>query len=410
MESLQAWGGVLEILPNVWHLSGLHELVHSAGLQQWWPMVQSLLIAASVLQIVGWLFSKSKDVVGSESTDIPEETFCDSREKQHNVVQLPLRSAPNLHGTFTPSTGLLYGNADEPYAFENETCTGVFLPLHRPTHDKALDKSGNYPYANHFRGRKRLWEMRLQLKFKHTITDPLLFGIQLDSYVPMNASAARCMGLTVAALRRVVGNDLYHSVGDDPRTVSGPYETPVFAMPLWAFDQYIVTPEGEQPPHLADPGIPEMGHKRTTDRRAFIRSMADLELVAGHTYTFCFWGISQFLDGINWQVRGVVPGWSIDYNTFCGKPPVHLVLYTLRPGFHTDDGAEETRHLEARKNYIFRLPFWSSQKPPSEDRLAELLHVPGGSELKSTRKTPKSLSRTLRGAFSCCMGPRPRGG
>merc|ERR1712151_1249856 len=119
-----------------------------------------------------------------------------------------------VQGVFSPSGRLIHQS--EVSTFENENCTGSFLLMHRPTHDPALEKSGEYPFAEHFCGRKRLWEARVQLKFKHTPTEPVLFGIELDNYVPLPAASKRLMGVVVSALRRVVGNDLYHSVGDDP--------------------------------------------------------------------------------------------------------------------------------------------------------------------------------------------------
>merc|ERR1712048_931480 len=157
-----------------------------------------------------------------------------------------------------------------------------------------------------------------------------LFGIELDDYVPLPAASKRLMGLVVAALRRVVGSDLYHSVGDDPKTTAGPQEKPVFAMPLWAFDQFIVTPEGEKAPSLTDPRFHEFGMKRADDRAAYVKEISALELKSGPTYTFSFWGISQFLDNINWEITGVVPFTKINFNQFCGRPPVHLVMYSLQ--------------------------------------------------------------------------------
>merc|ERR1719188_805443 len=118
----------------------------------------------------------------------------------------------------------------------------------------------------------------------------------------MNSLTKQLMALTVAALRKVAGNDLYHSPGDDPKQTPGPHEKPVFTMPLWAFDQFVITPQGEQPPDLADPDFSSFGHKRTDDRAAFVRQLSSLELKAGPMYTFAFWGISQFLDDINWKV------------------------------------------------------------------------------------------------------------
>merc|ERR1711907_768760 len=120
----------------------------------------------------------------------------------------------------------------------------------------------------------------------------------------------------VQALRRAV--DVYHSPGQDPKKFAVA-EKPTFAMPLWAFDQVIVTPEVDAPPHLADPYFPELGVLRTTNRRDYIDMINDLNMEPGPTYTFGFWGVAQFTDCVNWEICNVLP-MRIDLNNFCGKP------------------------------------------------------------------------------------------
>ena len=74
--------------------------------------------------------------------------------------------------------------------------------------------SGEYPYGWHFHGRTRLWEMRIQFRFSREIENKRVrFGIELDDYVPTSAATAGMMKLIVKALRRVAGDQLYHSVG-----------------------------------------------------------------------------------------------------------------------------------------------------------------------------------------------------
>lgn len=292
-------------------------------------------------------------------------------------------SVPNIQGTFLPSTGVVYGNAGKAYPFDNEFATGMFLPTHRPTFDKAMDRSGDWAYGDHYRSRKRVWEMRMQFKFKKPVPRrKLLFGIELEEYVPVDAGSRRVMDTTVRMMRSVVGNELYHSVGDDPAVVTGELERPVFMMPLWAFDQFIETPAGEDPPDLSDPEFSEMGCLRSQSKSQFCKIINELDLDNETTYTFAFWGISHFLDVINWEVQKVVPLMSINFNSFCGKPPVYLVLYTL--GEPASPGEE--RHLQSRKSYYFRLPFWSSIKPPSQDVIDSLL--------MTGRKAPKPITTT----------------
>jgi len=127
--------------------------------------------------------------------------------------------------------------------------------------------------------------------------------------------------------------------------------------------------------------------KRADDRAAFIKEISALELKSGPTYTFSFWGISQFLDNINWEITGVVPFTKINFNQFCGRAPVHLVMYSLQ-----NAGDEERRHLQCRKQYFFDLKFWSSKFKPTPERLEELFPRKGkkSSDLAEVSLAPKA--------------------
>jgi hypothetical protein len=276
---------------------------------------------------------------------------------------------PHEEATFLPCSGLVVGNAAEPLPFENENCKGKFLSLHRATYSKQLDKSGAYPHGKYFLGKKRIWEARVQVQFKKPPNQAdLFFGVESEQYVPMGIGTKKSMSLLVSTLKQVVGNQVYHSPGDDPAGRLGPLERPTFVMPLWAFDQFIVTPEGETPPDLSDgDGLAAMGSKRTKRVNEFRAELDELEFKTGVTYTFCFWGISQWLDKINWRVKMPFVG-SIDFDRFCGRPPVHVVIYTLKPGDQND-----ARHLQTRKNYYLDVAFWSSKRRPTRKRASELM-------------------------------------
>lgn len=165
--------------------------------------------------------------------------------------------------------------------------------LHRPTHDPELNSSGAYPYGDYFEGKKwrrrgeveasksfarRLWELRFRFQFKRSVAlSELYFGAELEEYVPVNAATKRVMDLSVAGMRQVVGDRLYHTLGDSSE-VSTERERPAILLPLWAFDQFMETPEGEAPPELTDPRLPHMGHKRVGQIREYKRLMDALDL------------------------------------------------------------------------------------------------------------------------------------
>ncbi|CAE7213042.1 unnamed protein product [Symbiodinium sp. CCMP2592] len=315
----------------------------------------------------------------------------------------------HLEACFVPCGGFMVnGQISE---FENDVCYGKMLEMHRATHDKELDKSADYPYGSYFVGKKRLWETRVQLKFKKPpIQSEMFFGIELEKYVPMSRSVKRTMDGVVRMLKGVVGNQIYHSVGDNPEECadSAELEMPTFVMPMWAFDQYIVTAEGEVPPELDDECIPELGSKRSGRVSEFRKELDNIVFEVGPTYTLCFWGISQWLDKLNWQLKLPLLG-RLHMDQFAGSPPVHVVIYTLNRSQDPDD----KRHLNSRKQYYLNVAFWSSNNRPRGERVMELLGA-ATQALDPSRFSPRmgGLSPVKRRADSgvasswlaCCAG------
>merc|ERR1712060_453228 len=150
-----------------------------------------------------------------------------------------------------------------------------------------------------------------------------------------------------------------------------------------------------EPPKLGDRDFHKLGIKRSDDRRAFMQRMGELRLRPGPTYTFSFWCISQFLDALKWSITGIMPGMSIDFDKFCGSPPVHLVLYTLDRKSMRDD---DERHLESRKNYLLRTAFWSSKRPPQVSKIAKYFPDIDSIQPESSKHniTKFESSRTMR--------------
>jgi hypothetical protein len=331
----------------------------------------------------------------------------DSRRNANKTVELP--DHHHLQGCFIPDTGEMIvspNKENRAQCYENDMCVGSTITLHRATWDAALNKSGDYPNGDVFQGRSINWEVRVQMRLKRTPDGTLKFGIELDDYVPLMVPTKAAMKVVVAALKLIVGEDLHHSTGDDPAHTVGEAERPIFSMPMWAFDQFIETPEGEEPPSLTDPNFMNLGMTRSHD--AFARTMRNLEFRPGPTYTLSFWSISKHIDNINWTIGGVIPGMNVDFNRFCGRPPVHVSIYTLRPP--ADGNSAESRHLDSRKCYLFHIAFWSSQFAPPAWRLQQLLpeQFPNGidaapgkildSPKSSANSTPASRSLGLQGA------------
>ncbi|CAJ1362375.1 unnamed protein product, partial [Effrenium voratum] len=248
------------------------------------------------------------------------------------------------------------------------------VAMHRPTHQPERDKDGDYPFSWHLNGRKRLWELRMQLQFKQLPEGPLYFALELSRFVEVSGVTRQVQKALVAACQ--AAGECYHSNGDDPSTVLAGKESepPTFAMPLWAFDQFEVSAVGCEPDLAGD--LEGRGMRRSDGAAGYMAALqkelrdpengvkhfdAVAELSTDRVYTFCFWGISQFLDCIRWEITGgIMPGMTLDFNRLCGSPPVYLSVYELKKG-------TDKRHLKSLKRTYFRVAAWSALQPPASE-------------------------------------------
>lgn len=238
--------------------------------------------------------------------------------------------------------------------------------MHRPTHDPKLEKTGEYPFSWHLKGRRRNWEIRLQISFKQVPSRNLNFGIELGAYVPTSLLARQAQHVLVSACRGIVG-DCYHSPGSDPKRTVGELELPVFAMPLWAFDQFHVSEPGTQPPNILG-DLTGVGMRRRDGIRAYVKAMRVVaeSFSTDKIYTLCFWGVSQYLDVLQWVVSGgILPGIRLDFNKLCGTPPVYVTVYELQ----ATENKNERRHLESRKKHFIKIAVWSELRSEKRGRM-----------------------------------------
>lgn len=265
------------------------------------------------------------------------------------------------------------GGAPKPEVFENELASVKMISMHKPTHETYREETGEYPFSSYLTGKRRMWEIRLQLRFKQLPQKPLYFGIELPSYVPLSTMSRQAQKALVGACRRIIG-DCYHSPGDDPATTKGELEPPTFVMPLWAFDQFIVSEPGTEPDIMSN--LEGKGMKRSDGVRNYTQALtgASESFSTDMVYTFSFWGISQFLDIYRWEVvGGILPGVKTDFNKFCGSQPVSASIYELT-GVSQQD--VDKRHLPSRKRYFFSVSAFSVLKPPSATPSASVLAEP----------------------------------
>lgn len=317
-------------------------------------------------------------------------------------MQIPVE--PHVEIAFDPPVGLHFSNPKDFCEFENENTSVSYLFFHPPAPGGNAEGPCGMNYCEYFRDKSRLWELRIQVRFKKVPTPDMdmFFGLELDSYGPLTMAAKQAQNLCLAAIKHA-GFGVYHSPGDDPSTTKGEVEMPVCVLPMWGFDQFIVTPEGEKPPNLADPNFPNLGSRRHKRMAAYAKEIEALQknLKEGETYTFGFWGISRFLDILNWTVIGIPVATPADFNKFAGRPPIRVVIYGMEPrsGSEADD-SKEKRHLQSRKSYYFRAMLWSSCRRPERSRFEALTGMVDhgvSSSLPSPRtdRTPRRMIRNF---------------
>lgn len=314
-----------------------------------------------------------KVVIWISSPGVSKPAMTNVYDAAGDFKDLSVPEDPHFEMILDPTTGLHHSNPSEPYSYDSEHTTGTYLFFHPAYGPNTSRGPGGFDYAEYFQCKSRLWEMRIHMKFKHVPQngEDFFFGIELDDYVPLSRATQQAQKMVVAGINQAVGG-VFHSAGDNPAKTVGELESPVCVLPLWAFDQFIVTPEGEEPPKLWDPDFTSFGSKRYKRIASYAEEIQELRrnLRVGPTYTFAFWGTSRFLDVINWTVIGVPIVSPIDFGKFAGKPPVHVVLYTID---NSTEDEKDSRHLRSKKTYYFRGSVWSSCRRPSRERINALL-------------------------------------
>eukprot|EP00434_Breviolum_minutum_P044334 symbB.v1.2.039585.t1/scaffold6667.1/size16325/2 len=263
--------------------------------------------------------------------------------------------------------------------------------MHRPTHELWREATRDYPYAWHLHGRKRLWEIRVQMRLKQVPSSKLYFGIELPDCEAASTTARQMKAVLIRAIQGVIG-DFYYSDGEDPSEVSPgeEVEPSTFVMPLWAFDQFVVSEVGEEPEITGD--LSNVGMRRSDGLKAYVKELQKSveQFSTDKVYTFCIWGVSQFLDCIQWEARGIFPGMTVNFSRFGLKSPLNIAIYEM-PGEHPD--------ARSRKRYYLNVAMWSMLQPPEKQKLEELI---GQQEIAPEESKPQSL-RTM-DVFACCSG------
>lgn len=292
-------------------------------------------------------------------------------------------------------------NGSEPVTIDLENFEGRCLFLHRPLasyEDSADDGQGRgYPYEQHFQGRKRLWEWRLQGRFKRR-PGTVYCGIELEDYVPVSFGTRAMMRAILPLVKRVLQCDLlHHELGRE----GDPTLRPTCVVPIWAADNTLVHEDPADAPDLACTTLPE-GFSRKSARQYWETIWAGggpswEEPHGGPTFTFAVWGPSQMLDLRQWVFRRLplMLGRELSMEPFCGRQPVHAVLYELDGG-----SSWAVEHRQSRKVYstdvrIMPQALWQ-ERAAEEDLEASL-----GEDAEEAAEATPRLRRSPSGESFC---------
>mmetsp|Transcript_33092 Transcript_33092/g.60672 ORF Transcript_33092/g.60672 Transcript_33092/m.60672 type:complete len:463 (+) Transcript_33092:108-1496(+) len=255
----------------------------------------------------------------------------------------------------------------DPIEFELDNFVGRCLFIHRPVWSYDNDEDGrDYPYKQHFHGRRRLWEFRIQGHFKKR-PGRLFAGIELERYVPVSWATQAAMRGMLPLVQRVLGAEVVHELGIEGETSL----RPSVLAPIWAADNTLVHWDLAEVPDIACATLPQ-GLKRKAAKE-YWESLWEGEGPSwgesntdGPTYTIALWGPAQLLDIRKWVFRKLPLTWGKDLSMepFCGRQPAHAVIYELADSSVASGGTSQkgsrgarARHLQEQKLYIADLRF-----------------------------------------------------
>jgi len=258
-------------------------------------------------------------------------------------------------------------NTIEGVPIENEFSVGKVIVMYKP--DGGLEKGHlghNHPYYRYFRDRKRFWEFRMQGRFKRAPKGDLYIGIVLKDFNYSQAVARDSAWLKGVALK-LVNYHVYMSWGDRLEAAERPdAELSHLVTDMAAWDQIIITPKGMDPPLLQGELRGTTMYGRNLERKEMgltPYSTAVNEVFKNvsleDTYTLCFWGVSEVIDLIGWELKLMKT--KISMARFFNDDPLHGVLYEIERSPQQGAGTNgERRQLESSKRYYLDFMFWSN--------------------------------------------------
>ncbi|KAK1947449.1 hypothetical protein P3T76_001459 [Phytophthora citrophthora] len=252
-----------------------------------------------------------------------------ARQRMANLVVSDVGSITTTHEDFEM-------NSRTPVPFETELFIGHALFLVRTQPEDPH-------YAELFEGKRRMFWIQVQGRFKQTPSGPVFLGGELPARITPGVFT-RSVAMVIMGLIRRLGRVSF-SFGSS--TDSEDFdELPAVAFPLYqSVDQFVETPEGEIPPVL---GTADFGESEEQRRKRRHTALGEEKYAVGPTYTFDFH--TMYVDLTRWETANLPGGLNaMDLAGFFDSLPLRLVAYEVKPSaVELSDS-----HRQRDKDYLF---------------------------------------------------------
>jgi hypothetical protein len=228
-------------------------------------------------------------------------------------------------------------NSRTPVAFETELFAGHALFLVRT-------QPQDPHYAALFAGKRRMFWIQVQGRFKRAPRGPVYLGGELPARITPGVFTRSVALVIMGLIRRLVGRVSFSFGSSADSEVAD--ELPAVAFPLFqSVDQFVETPVGDMPPVLGTGDFGESEEQRSRRRHT---PLGAERYAVGPTYTFDFH--TMYVDLARWETANLPGGLNaMDLASFFDSLPLRLVAYDV----HSTEAEASDSHRQQDKDYLF---------------------------------------------------------
>ncbi|KAG6959064.1 hypothetical protein JG688_00010247 [Phytophthora aleatoria] len=228
-------------------------------------------------------------------------------------------------------------NSRTPIPFETELFEGHALFLVRTQPEDPH-------YAALFAGKRRMFWIQVQGRFKQAPKGPIYLGGELPARITPGVFTRSVALVIMGLIRRLVGRVSF-SFGSSTDSENSD-ELPAVAFPLYqSVDQFVETQEGQDPPVL---GTGDFGESEQLRRQRRHTSLGAEKYAVGPTYTFDFH--TMYVDLTRWETANLPGGLNaMDLASFFDSLPLRLVAYQVK----SSEIEISDSHRQRDKDYLF---------------------------------------------------------